>query len=164
MRPTGRARVSSSDPQAFGCCDRCGIWYNLVDLQWQYEWAGTQLYNKFLLFCATCIDTPQEQLRTIVLPPDPAPLQNARVEAFADDEAGPVSSNIVQNANKGDTTVYLQSVTGFAIDQNVLVQMNNAIFAEVEILSINPVANTISVNIPLPYAASISNLVTVALT
>ena len=80
---SGRAHTDSSNPEAFGVCDRCGIWENFRNLHWQYEWAGTHLYNKYLLFCESCLDVPQEQLRTLILPPDPLPIQYARVEAFA---------------------------------------------------------------------------------
>ena len=64
---SGRARTSASNPQAFAVCDRCGIWYNHVDLQWQYDWAGSSLINKRLLVCGRCLDVPQQQLRAIVV-------------------------------------------------------------------------------------------------
>ena len=159
---SGRAHTDSSNPEAFGVCDRCGIWENFRNLHWQYEWAGTHLYNKYLLFCESCLDIPQEQLRTLILPPDPLPIQYARVEAFAADEAGPVQSMLSAYAPLGSSVLSLQSVTGFASDQNILVQMNNGIFAAEEILSVDPIGVTITVSIPLPYSASIDNLVTVA--
>jgi len=83
---SGRARTSSSNPQAFGVCDRCGFWYNLVNLRWQYDWRGATMQNIRLLVCNTCYDTPQEQLRAIVLPADPTPVVNPRVEPYAWDE------------------------------------------------------------------------------
>lgn len=83
---SGRARTSASSPQAFGVCDRCGIWYNHVNLRWQYDWRGTTMQNIRLLVCNTCYDTPQEQLRAIVLPADPTPILNPRVEPYAWDE------------------------------------------------------------------------------
>lgn len=78
----GRARISSQNPQAAAVCDRCGHVYNHVDLSWQYDWAGASLINKRILVCDTCTDTPQQQLRTIVLPADPPPIMNARPEDF----------------------------------------------------------------------------------
>ena len=42
---SGRARTSPSNPQAFAVCDRCGIWYNHVDLKYQFEWRGATLQN-----------------------------------------------------------------------------------------------------------------------
>ena len=83
---SGRARTSATNPQAFAVCDRCAIWANHVDLRWQYDWAGASLINKRILVCSTCYDNPQEQLRAIVLPADPTPIMNARVEPYAWDE------------------------------------------------------------------------------
>lgn len=82
----GRARVSSRNPQAQAVCDRCGIWYNHVDLKWQFDWAGASLINKRILVCDTCYDDPQQQLRAIVLPADPTPILNPRVEQYLADE------------------------------------------------------------------------------
>lgn len=78
-RPHGRARVSSRNPEAFAVCDRCGAIYNHIDLSWQFDWAGTELINKRILVCRRCTDVPQQQLRAIILPPDPVPIQNPRV-------------------------------------------------------------------------------------
>ena len=80
---SGRARTSSSNPQAFGVCDRCGIWYNLVNLRWQYDWRGATMQNIRLLVCNTCYDEPQTQLRAIVVPADPVPIEQARIQDFA---------------------------------------------------------------------------------
>lgn len=61
---------------------RCGIWYNRVDLNFQYDWRGTSLQNLYILVCNRCLDTPQEQLRAIQLPADPTPVYFPSVEAF----------------------------------------------------------------------------------
>lgn len=82
----GRARTSSKNPQAHAICDRCGFRYNFVNLQWQYDWRGAALQNLRILVCNTCLDTPQEQLRAIVVPADPTPIINARTENYAADE------------------------------------------------------------------------------
>ena len=73
MRPHGKyARVNPQNPENFAQCDRCGFWRNGSDLVWQDEWSGTHLYNIRILVCSDrCYDRPQEQLRTIILPPDP---------------------------------------------------------------------------------------------
>jgi hypothetical protein len=87
------ARVDASNPEAFSQCDRCGLWFNRSALVWQYEWAGEQLYNTGVLVCGTgphCYDTPNEQLRTIILPPDPPPIVNARVPDFDYEEQMPI--------------------------------------------------------------------------
>lgn len=78
----GRARTSASNPQAHAICDRCGFRYNFVDLTWQYEWRGATLQNIKILVCKTCLDTPQENVRSIVVPADPTPIVNARVQDF----------------------------------------------------------------------------------
>lgn len=74
----GRAQVDPINPHAFAICDRCGFLYNHVDLNWQFQWIGPQLQNLRILVCRTCMDDPQEQLRTIILPPDPLPIWNSR--------------------------------------------------------------------------------------
>lgn len=79
---SGRARTSSSSPQAHAICDRCGFRYNHVDLKWQFDWRGATMQNIKVLVCNTCYDTPQEQLRAIVVPADPTPIMNARVQDF----------------------------------------------------------------------------------
>src|SRR5258708_3950262 len=62
----------------WGYCDRCNFRYNLKDLSWQFEWHGPRLANLHLLVCDRCLDVPQEQLRAIFIPPDPAPVKDAR--------------------------------------------------------------------------------------
>ncbi len=79
----GRARTSATSPQAHAICDRCGFRYNHVDLRWQYDWRGASLQNIRLLVCNTCYDVPQEQLRAIVVPADPVPIVNPRIQNFA---------------------------------------------------------------------------------
>jgi len=80
----GRARISAKNPQAAAVCDRCGGVLNHADLSWQYDWAGAGLINKRLLVCGPCMDTPQQQLRSIVLPADPMPIMNARPQNYVD--------------------------------------------------------------------------------
>lgn len=77
-----RASISRTRPRAHAICDRCGFRYNHDELQFQYQWAGTKLQNLRLLVCETCLDKPQEGLRTIVLPPDPVPINNPRPENY----------------------------------------------------------------------------------
>ena len=164
MRPHGRARVSTRSPEAFAVCDRGGEWVNRSDLMKQMYWAGSSLVWTGLLICRRHLDEPNPQLRTIILPPDPVGIINARTEPFSYDEAGPVQSLIVQNAAQGAVLIYLTSVTGFVVTNNVLVQLDNGSFAEVVITSVDPIANTIGISIPLPYAASINGVVTVTVT
>lgn len=80
---SGRAHTNPSNPQAFAICDRCNFTYNHVNLRWQFDWRGTSLQNIRLLVCDTCYDTPQEQLRAIVVPADPVPIMNPRTFNYA---------------------------------------------------------------------------------
>ena len=82
MRSHGRARVSARNPQAFGICDRCGFLYNHDRLKWQFDWRGASLMNTRVLVCDNCLDVPQTQLRAIVVPADPTPIQNPRVQDY----------------------------------------------------------------------------------
>lgn len=81
--PSGRARVSASRPQALAICDDCGFTFNLVDLRPRVQWAGVKLQTFNMLVCRTCWDVPQEQLRTIIIPPDPIPVLNPRPERYS---------------------------------------------------------------------------------
>ena len=78
----GRARTNARSPQAHAICDRCGFRYNHIDLRWQYDWRGASLANIRILVCEDCYDNPQQQLRAIVVPADPVPIQNPRIQDF----------------------------------------------------------------------------------
>ena len=83
MMLTGRAIVDPTNPAAHGICDRCGFRFNHNRLRWQFDWRGTKLQNLRILVCDSgCYDVPQEQLRSIVLPPDPVPIMNPRPEQY----------------------------------------------------------------------------------
>ncbi len=73
-----RASVNPQAPRALGVCDRCGFIWNHYQLRWQHDWQGPRLQNLRILVCPDCIDTPQQNGQTIILPPDPIPIQNAR--------------------------------------------------------------------------------------
>ncbi len=86
MRPHGRYSVDASRPRAKAVCDRCGFLYQHDKLQWQFQWVGTKLQNIRRLVCNSCLDAPQMQLRTIILPIDPEPILNARPEDYVSDD------------------------------------------------------------------------------
>lgn len=81
-RFTGRARVNARNPSAFGVCDRCGFWYNLVDLNYQMEWRGPRLMNIRLRVCKQCTDTPYIFNKPIIYGIDPVPVQDPRPQNF----------------------------------------------------------------------------------
>lgn len=76
-------RIDPNDPHAVGVCDGCSFWVNFLDLRQQMEYRGgsTPVWNGFLV-CTKCYDTPNEapQFKRLVLPPDPVPVLNPRVE------------------------------------------------------------------------------------
>jgi hypothetical protein len=108
MRPHGRAKVSSKNPQAFAICDGCGFLYNHVDLVWQMEWAGNRIINQHQLVCRRCNDVPNQQLRAIVLPADPQPIMNPRVQDYATAES---------NFRYTSSPALIDPVTGIPIPQ-----------------------------------------------
>lgn len=100
MRPHGHAQISARSPRALGVCQRCGGLYNLDRLQWQLDWQqGPRLKNIRIRVCPTCLDVPQENGRTIVLPPDPRPVPFALPEdyAAADNPASYLGYNVANS-------------------------------------------------------------------
>jgi hypothetical protein len=81
-RPHGRAQVNPTAPRAFGRCDRCGFIYNHGDLRFQFDYRGPRLTNLRFLVCETCYDTPQPQLKPIMVTQDPLPVINMRPEDY----------------------------------------------------------------------------------
>lgn len=108
----GHARISSRNPQAAAQCDRCSRIFNHVDLRWQFDWRGASIQNIRILVCDTCYDTPQEQLRAIVLPNDPEPIKNPRTTDYINAETNYVYTS-------GQNTV--DPVTGIPIIGGTLV-------------------------------------------
>lgn len=78
-----RARVSARRPESLARCDRCSFVWNLRDLRFQSYYQGPTLQNTNVLVCPDCLDIPNEQTRTTIIPPDPVPLLNPRPENYA---------------------------------------------------------------------------------
>lgn len=78
----GRARINARSPQAAAICDRCGFAYNHTDLRQQMDWRGASLANLKIMVCPKCYDVPQQQLRSIIVPADPIPVQNPRIQDY----------------------------------------------------------------------------------
>jgi hypothetical protein len=86
MSHTGRAQVDARSPRAHAICDRCGFRFNHNQLRWQHDWRGPRMQNLRVLVCQSCYDAPQQSgQRTILLPPDPVPIMNARTENYVAD-------------------------------------------------------------------------------
>lgn len=80
----GSAFTDPSAPEAPGVCDRCGQKYMRSDLVWQHDYRGNVLQNLRILVCTKkCLDTPQDQLRPIIVPPDPMPIKDPRPDFYA---------------------------------------------------------------------------------
>lgn len=110
MRPhPRRARTNATAPEAWGTSDRNGMVNNQRDLMWQFDWRGTQLINKRILVSADEYDTPQRQLGTIILPPDPVSIPNARPEAYPIDELW--ERMMESGKNQGGMPRYLETST-----------------------------------------------------
>ena len=111
MRPHGRANIDPRNPRATGICQRCGTFVNHDTLQWQYEWGGLKLINLRILVCPDCYDDPQIQLRTIILPQDPVPIEFPVPEYYVQDD-NPLSGIGFQPT---DLLTTVQSTAGAAI-------------------------------------------------
>lgn len=77
-----RTTTDPTQPSAWGTCDRSGFILDHRNMRQQFEWAGTKLINKQLLVAPDMEDRPNRQLGTIILPPDPVPILNARPENY----------------------------------------------------------------------------------
>jgi hypothetical protein len=121
MRPhPRRARTNATAPEAWGTSDRNGMINNQRDLMWQYDWAGTQLINKRFLVSRDEYDTPQRQLGTIILPPDPVSIPNARPEVYPIDELWEIMCESATNSGGNNALpLYLEATTMAAAQPDV---------------------------------------------
>ena len=87
MRAYSRYEVNPESPRAKAVCDRCGQTWQHVQLRWQFDWIGPRLQNLRFLVCPECYDKPQPNVRTIVIPADPIPIQNPRPENYTLDNS-----------------------------------------------------------------------------
>jgi hypothetical protein len=129
---------------------------NFVDLQWQYEWRGAALQNTRILVCNRCLDTPQQQLRSIIIPRDPEPIVNARVEPFSADETDNIS--LLFGATTDPTTgLPVPGTTDLATlgGQNVTRQPVGRPQG-LEINAIMPLVDAIKWGVPVPFLSVFS--------
>jgi hypothetical protein len=109
-RKKGHGSVNVEWPRAFAVCDRCGFVYNHKDLNWQSQWIGPQVQNLKILVCDSCLDKKQEQLRTIVLPPDPIPVDTPRPEHYDIIVPSPSVTEPIYLTTEGGDFLVTQSV------------------------------------------------------
>jgi hypothetical protein len=80
-RPKGRhVRIDRDFPEALGICDKTGFVFNRKDLVRQMEWRGNALIWTGFYVGLPYVDTPNEQLRPPILPPDPVPIFYPRLQ------------------------------------------------------------------------------------
>lgn len=83
------ARTNPRSPRGWATDEKSGFIGNQEDMQLQYEWRGLRLMPTGIRTLRQYLDKPQRQLGTIILSPDPVPLQNARPEQYPIDEIWP---------------------------------------------------------------------------
>lgn len=83
------SRTDPTSPSGWATCDRSGFVGQSRDLVNQYDWRGLKLMPTNVRVLPQYLDKPQRQLGTIILSPDPLPLQNARPEQYPIDEVWP---------------------------------------------------------------------------
>lgn len=152
------ASTNPNSPRAWATCDRTGFVNNHYKLGWQQEWAGNTLINTGSLVRTGSLDKPQQQFRTLNIPPDPRPIMNARVEQYSIEEDGPASTNMAVSAAAGATTIFVADVTGFTA-QKIYVYLDNGGFALVTIQSIDAGANSFVIAPAIPSSSSVNQVV-----
>lgn len=79
MRPKGKhVQIDTNFPEGLGICDYTGFVFNHKDLVKQMEWRGNGLIWTGYMVGKPYVDTPNEQLRPPILPPDPVPFKIPR--------------------------------------------------------------------------------------
>lgn len=176
----GRARTSATNPEAHAICDRCGFRVNHSDLQWQYDWRGATMQNIRILVCNTCYDTPQEQRRAIVVPADPMPIMQPRVQDFAQAETNyqtitqpatidpttgiPIPINTTLATQNGQNLLTQQVGIPADIDQNAVMPLEGKTHYRVKLypLSVSSIGtDQITVTFSAPHGLSTNNQIVV---
>lgn len=117
---SGRARISLRHPQAMGECDRCGFWRNLDGLTRQFQWAGNNLTDTGMLVCQdTCLDVPQNQFRSPILPADPMPRINPRPSPNVTQVPTSIGQPLATSPENQGFTVYTLGITIAGTSSNV---------------------------------------------
>jgi hypothetical protein len=70
--------IDNDHPRALGICDYTGFVHLRSDLVKQMEWRGDNLVWTGFYVGKDYVDTPNEQGRPPLLPPDPVPVQDPR--------------------------------------------------------------------------------------
>lgn len=89
-----RTTLDINDPDPWATSDRSGFIGDHSKMMFQMQYAGSQLINTGLLVHPDEYDIPNEQFRTLVLPPDPDVLFNARPEPLVIDQTDWLTTGI----------------------------------------------------------------------
>lgn len=112
-----RTTLDIDRPDPWSTSDRGGWVGDHSQMRWQFVWAGSQIINTGLLVFEDEYDIPNEQFRTLVLPPDPDPLMNARPEPYVIDETDWLTTGVrggggsVLETQNGELLVTMPSAT-----------------------------------------------------
>lgn len=148
-------------PRTLGICDYCGRTWHLDELRYQMEWGGPNIINLHYRVCPRCYDKPQEQLRSIVLPPDPIPSLDPRVEfydidsglqGFVQNTLDPTNSNITY-------AQLLQASQAWGLPQPALTNRSGTLttaFATQQIMAANPARKYLLIYNPAQYEFGVS--------
>lgn len=86
-RPHPKYASNDARKGPWSTCDRCGFIWSQSDLQWQYQFQGGSVPQRTgFLHCPLCLDGLDYQNQLIIIPPDPPPIFNLRVENYTVDE------------------------------------------------------------------------------
>jgi hypothetical protein len=131
--------------------------YNHVDLKWQFDWRGVALQNVRLLVCNPCYDTPQEQLRAIIVPADPTPIMNARTENFVDastDDLTIVSATVTDPT----TGIPIPSTTGIVTEDGIdLTTQPIGVPVGLQQPAIMPLQDKVAYAVPVPVISLVAD-------
>lgn len=72
--------IDPRHPKALGICDLTGFVFRRQDLVKQMEWRGNALVWTGFYVGKPFLDTPNEQNRPPILPPDPVPVVDPRLQ------------------------------------------------------------------------------------
>lgn len=109
----GYARIRPHSPRASAACDRCGCLFLLDDLAPQMEWSGSQLIDTGYRVCRQfCLDRPNQQNRSVILPPDPVPRRNPRPPLYWTPQSALGQPLPTTPANQGFTQYVVNGVGG----------------------------------------------------
>lgn len=150
--PHGHARINPRHPRALGICQRCGFQYQRVELRNQTEYQGLDLQQTGTWVCPDCWDIPNENLKAIVLPPDPMPVYLPFPEPYSSEVETPASTTLSADAVANAASIVVDDASSFSADQQVSVTLDNGVYWMTTITGI--AGSTIGIAPALPSTAS----------